>query len=163
MITQEDLALEGYVGITVAYKSFNPNLGNKNDLIKSFRTHAYRYITNMMMTYCRKFSHVLSISERSAREEIGVVNDIGIVRIDHETNGVEFDIPVGSGVELNSDMEEYFFVGFSELERDLVRGHVIDGHTITKLSKDCDMTKSQVSKIIKSVMERMRGRAENYV
>src|SRR5690554_797921 len=69
MITQEDLATEGYVGVTVAYESFDPSMGATDNIAQSFRTYAFPYIKNAMLTYCRKFGHSLSISEKSARTD----------------------------------------------------------------------------------------------
>jgi RNA polymerase sigma factor (sigma-70 family) len=171
MITQEDLASHGYLAATVAYKSFDPNLAFNTDLVTAFRTYAFPYIRSAMMTYCRKFSHPMSISEKSAREEWGTISSIGIVHIDH-MNGAkcggdesdQFDIPIGSGVDsLEQDINDYFFAGFTEFERKLVRDHMIDGYSLQELSSRYNISKSRAGEIIRGLTDRMRERAENYV
>ncbi len=163
MISQEDLALEGYVGVTIAYRSFNTGLGHTNDVIQSFRTHAFPYIKNAMLTYCRKFGHSLSISEKAERDDLGSIIRIGVVHIDQFDDDKEFDIPVGSGVEISQDVDEYFLAGFTKFERDLVKDHMIDGYSLQELSNRHSISKSRAGEIIRKLTDRMKTRAENYV
>lgn len=163
MISQEDLALEGYVGVTIAYRSFNAGLGHTDDVVRSFRTHAYPYIKNAMLTYCRKFGHSLSISEKAARDDLGVIINIGVIHIDQFDEDKEFDIPVGSGVEISQDVDEYFLAGFTKFERNLVKDHMIDGCSLQELSNEHGVSKSRAAEIIRKLTNRMRTRAENYV
>lgn len=164
MITQEDLATEGYIGLTVAYESFDPNLGATDNVAQSFRTYAYPYIKNAMLTYCRKFGHSLSISEKSARYDFREMIDIGVVHIDQLDDDEEFDIPVGSGVEpSHDDIEDYFFTGFTDFERNLVRDHIIEGCSLQEVSDRHGLSKSRAGEILRSLTDRMRVRAEEYV
>lgn len=164
MVTQEDLALEGFVGATLAYESFDPSRGYTDDMVRSFRTHAFPYIKNAMLTYCRKFGHSLSISEKAAREEYGDLIGIGVIHIDQFDDDEEFDIPVGSGIDhCSQDVEDYFLAGFSQLERDLVKGHIIDGYSLQELSDTHRISKSRAGEIIRGLTDRMKQRAENYV
>lgn len=163
MISQEELALEGYLGVTIAYRSFNTSLGYTNDVVRSFRTHAYPYIKNAMLTYCRKFSHPLSISEKAARNDMGSILNIGVIHIDQFDEDKEFDIPTGSGVEISQDVDEYFLAGFTELERNLVKNHMIDGYSLQELSDRHSISKSRAGEIIRKLTDRMKTRAENYV
>lgn len=163
MITQEDLATEGYVGVTVAYESFNPNLGATSNIAQSFRTYVYPYIKNAMLTYCRKFGHTLSISEKSARFDLPEMAGIGVVHIDQLDEDEEFDIPAGSGVESLSDVEDFFFAGFSEFERNLVKDHIIEGYSLQELSDRHGLSKSRAGEILRGLTDRMRSKAEEYV
>lgn len=169
MISQEDLAGQGFFGVMTAYRSFDPSVGYDDNLIPWFRSHAYPYIRNAMLTYCRKFSHSLSISEKAAREDWGEICNIGVIHIDHQHNsrdehGAAFDIPVGSGVDMiGQDVDDYFLAGFSQLERNLVKDHLIDGYSLQEVSIRHQISKSRASEMIKGLKGRMRGRAENYV
>ena len=169
MISQEDLAQHGFLGAMTAYESFDPSKGYDDNLIPWFRSHAYPYIKNAMLTYCRKFSHSLSISEKSAREDWGEICSIGVTHIDHLRHGggdehSSFDIPIGSGMDiLEQDIDDYFFAGFSQLERDLARDHLIDGYSLQEVSKRHQLSKSRASEIIRGLKDRMRARAEEYV
>lgn len=168
MISIEDLAAQGSLAATTAYSSFNPALATNPDLITAFRTHAYPYIKNAMLTYCKKFSHPLSISEKSARDEWGNVTSIGIIHIDQtyadsEDGQEQFDIPVGSGVEvLGYDAEEYFFAGFSDFERSLIKGYILDEYSLQELANQHKLSKSRVGEIIRNLTDRMKCRAECY-
>lgn len=172
MISQEDLALEGYVGITIAYTSFDPNFGYTNNSAKvSFRTYAYPYMKNAMLTYCRKFGHQLSISEKSARDDLDVLRAINILHIDNDEDGrlhsndyTTFDIPIGSGVDiLEQDVDDYFLAGFTEFERNLVKDHLINGYSLAEVSGRHQISKSRASEIIRGLKERMIERAKRYV
>ena len=172
MISKEDLSLEGYLGATTAYQSFNPVLGFSDDAAVSFRTHAYLYINNAMLTYCRKFSHPLSISEKSARNDWGEIISIGVVFIDEQRrrdatrsfDETMFDIPVGSGVDVSHlDIESYFLAGFSSLERNLVKDHFIDGCTLRSLSKRYQLSWQRIGEIVRKLRDRLRERVKNYV
>ena len=166
MISHEDLALEGYMGATLAYQSFDPMLCYTTNIVKSFRTHAFPYIKNAILTYCQKFSHQLSISQKCARDDWDTLIKIGVVHIDRQyglNSDMQFDIPIGSGVDfVQQDIEDYFLVGFSELERNLVKDYIIDGYSLQELSDRYDICKTTVRKMITRLTERMRGRAIDY-
>ena len=162
MITQEYIAGEGFFATVVAYKSFLPERGSSDNPRVSFRTHAFPYITNAMLVYCRKFGHPMSIGEKAARDELGHIRDIGVVHIDQFDDDDEFDIPAGSGVESSQDVEDYFMVGFTELQKDLIRGHILDGYPLQVVSDRNGISKSRASEIIRELKGRMKERAENY-
>lgn len=162
MISQEDLALEGYVGVTLAYESFDPNMGYTQNIPQSFRTHAFLYIKNAMLTYCRRFSHSLSISEKAARYDAKGLINIGVIHIDQLDDDEEFDIPVGSGVETSNDIDDYFLVGFTDFERGLVKDHIIHGYSLQEVSTRYGLSKSRAREVIRVLTERMRERAEKY-
>lgn len=170
MISQEDLAQQGFFGAMTAYESFDLSKGYDNNLIPWFRSHAYPYIKHAMLTYCRRFSHSLSISEKAARIDWGKVSSVGVLHIDqiHWGEGRDgkdqFDIPTSSGIDsLEQDIDDYFFAGFSQLERNLVRDHLIDGYSLQEVSKRHQLSKSRASEIIRGLKDRMRVRAEEYV
>ena len=162
MISQEDLSLEGYVGMTIAYESFDPSLGHTDNVNTSFRTYIYPYVKNAMSTYCRKFSHSLTISEKSARDDMHSLLNIGIVHIDQFDDNEKFDIPIGSGVQTSEDMNEYFLAGFSQFERELVKDHMIDGYSLQEISHRHQISKSRAGEIIRDLTERLKQKAENY-
>ena len=161
MISQENLAQEGYVGLTVSYDSFDPNLGHTKDVAQSFRTHCYPYIKNAMLTYCRKYGHALSISEKAARDEFKDIISIGVVHMDQLDEDEEFDLPIGSGMESFQE-EDYLLEGFSEFERSLVRDNMIDGYSLQEISERHSVSKSRAGEILRRLTERMRIKAENY-
>jgi len=175
MISQEDLAQQGFYGAMTAYQSFNMSVGYDNNIIPWFRSHAYPYIKNAMLTYCRKFSHPLSISEKAAREDWGALANVGIVYLDdvRDSGNVNdptgsrdpmMEAPMGSGIdETAQDVDDYFLAGFSQLERDLVKDHLIDGFSLQEVSKRHQISKSRASEIIRGLKDRMRVRAEAYV
>lgn len=163
MVTQEDLTLEGYAAVTVAYQSFDPNLGHTTDVAQSFRTHVYPYVRAAMQTYCRKFGHSLSISEKAARDDFGDILSIGIIHMDQLDEDTEFDIPIGSGVKISEDVDEYFMRGFSELERALIRDYMIDDYSLEEVSQRHGLSKSRAREIIHGLRERMKVRAKDYV
>ena len=164
MIDPQDLAGEGYAAVVVAYQSFNPDLGHTDDAVQSFRTHAFPYIKNAMLTYCRKFGHSLSISEKAARDEFQDIISIGVVHMDQLDEDESFDVPVGSGMDSSQeDVEDFFMAGFSDFERSLVRDHVIEGYSLQEVSARHNLSKSRAGEIIRGLTERMKGRAEKYV
>jgi RNA polymerase sigma factor (sigma-70 family) len=163
MITHEDLATEGYVGVTVAYPSFNPDLGASDNVAQSFRTYAYPYIKSAMQTYCKKFSHALSISEKAARLHFQDITEIGTIYIDQLEENEEFDIPVASGIKFDSDIEDYLFIGFTNFERELMRDHIICDYSLQEVARRHGLSKSRVGEIVRDLTQRMKGRAEKYV
>ena len=169
MISQEDLAQQGFYGTMTAYQSFDTSVGYDDNIIPWFRSHAYPYIRNAMLTYCRKFSHSLSISEKAAREDWSEISSIGVVHIDNLNSDTghdhdKFDIPIGSGLDaLEQDIDDYFLAGFSQLERNLVKDHLIDGYSLQEVSKRHQLSKSRASEIIRGLRDRMKARAEDYV
>jgi RNA polymerase sigma factor (sigma-70 family) len=155
MISQGDLVSEGYIGATVAYQTFDPTKA-------SFRTYAFPYIINAMLTYCRKFSHALSISERSAREDFPMIAGISVIHIDQYDDDTEFDIPVGSGVETTQDVDEYFLIGFNDFERELIKEYMLDEYSLQDLAIRHNMSKSRIGEIMRGLTDRMKMRAQNY-
>ena len=163
MLSEEDIAHEGYIGVTVAYTSFDPNKGHTDDMVKSFRTHCFPYIKSAMLTYCRKFGHSLSISEKAARYDFNDLIGIGIVHMDQLPEDESFDLPIGSGVDATQDVDEYFMTGFTQLERNMIRDNVIDGYSLQEVADRYNLSKSRAGEILRGLMERMRARAEDYV
>lgn len=156
MISMEDLENEGMLAASVAYNSFN--LAYEC----TFKTHAYQYMRHAMNTYCRKFCHVLSISEKDTRNHLDEMLGVGILRIDQKQDSEtdEFDIPVGSGVESYYDIDEFFFTGFSLFERSLATDHLINDMSLQQLSRKYGVSKSRVGSIINGLKARMRTRIE---
>jgi len=115
-----------------------------------------------MLTYCRKFGHSLSISEKDARSEFKNIINIGVVHIDQLNEDEEFDLPVGSGVEVSRDADEYLLAGFSEFERKLIRDNIIEGYSLQEIAGRYSLSKSRTGEILRSLTRRMRKRAENY-
>ena len=137
-------------------------MGHTSDIAKSFRTHCYPYIKNAMQTYCRKFGHALSISEKAARNEFKDIISIGVVHMDQMDEDEDFDLPVGSGVEISHDVDNYLLAGFSEFERNLIKDNMIDGYSLQEISERYSLSKSRAGEILRGLTERMRIRAQNY-
>lgn len=159
MIDPADLLSEALLAATTAYISFDVTRG------VTFKTHAFPYMKHAVQTYCNKFCHILTISEKAARDNLGAMTDIGILRIDQHPageDGGEFDIPVGSGLDLHYDIEEFFFAGFSELEKNLVRDYLVNDLSIRELSAKYNISKSRIGSIISGLTHRMQERARNY-
>lgn len=162
MITQEDLAREGFVAVVAAYRSFNPGLAS-NNLHRSFRTFVFPYINNAMNTYCRRFAHTLSISEKAARFGFQDMININVIHMDQLDEDSEFDVPVGSGIETSHDIDEYFFAGFSDFERTLAKERFLDGYTLLEVANRNGLSKSRAGEILRGLTERIKIKAENYV
>jgi len=158
------------MGATIAYQSFDLTLCHTNNVVKSFRTHAFPYIKNAILTYCQRFSHQLSISQKCARDDWETLINIGVIHIDHQYklnsdsgHDAQFDIPMGSGVDfIQQDIEDYFLSGFSELERNLVKDYIIDGYSFQELSNRHGICKTKARKMIIRLTERMKERATDY-
>ena len=159
MISHGDVVSEGYIGVMRAYNAFDPNGG------AAFKTFAFTPIRNAMLAYCRKFSHTLTISEKAARDDMGQLNGIGVVHIDQldTGEGEGFDIPIGSGVEVSGDVDEYFFRGFTELEAALARDHLMEGFSLQEVANRHDLSKTRAREIIQGLKARMQERANRYV
>ncbi len=167
MITFDDLVNEGELAAVVAYQSFDQTLGVASNAAASFRTHAYPYINAAIRTYCRKFAHVLSISERDTRDHLDLIHDIGVVHIDAHSHKVKeadrFDIPIGSGVEVTHEISKNMFVGLSTLETKLIKGHILEGYSLKILASECGLSKSRVGQIIRRAKSKMKERIQDYV
>ena len=159
MISHADVVSEGMIGVMRAYNAFDPNGG------AAFKTFAFTPIRNAMLAYCRKFSHTLTISEKAARDDMGTLNGIGVVHIDqlNVDEGETFDIPVGSGVEVQNDAEEFFFRGFTDFEAQLARDHLVEGYSLQEIAMRHDMSKTRAREIIQELKVRMQSRADRYV
>jgi len=162
MIAQENLAQEGYVAVMVAYESFDPLKASSKDMVRAFRTHAFPYIKNAMLVYCRKFCHTLSISDKDARYDFDKMVSVGVVHMDQLDEDEEFDLPVGSGVEVSQDVDDYFLVGFSDFERKIVRDHIINGYSLQEVANIYGISKSRAREVVDSLKRRMRSRIEGY-
>ena len=154
MISMEDLTNEGLLAAATAYTSFDHTRGFM------FKTHAFPYVKHAMQTYCRKFCHVLSISEKESRLHLDEMLDVGVLRIDQRTNendDSDFDIPVGSGLEFTHDVDEYF-VGFSEFERQVAKDHFLNDMSTRELAMKYNVSRSRVGSIVQDLARRMRER-----
>lgn len=164
MVTVNDLKDEGYLAAIVAYQTFDHRLGATSNYMQSFRTYAYRYIKTAMSAYCRRYNHVLSISERDSRDHMDVINDIQVIHIDHQTeNSDGFDIPVGSGVEAPQEVSDHLFVGLSTLETNLIKGHIIDECSLQELAVQYGLSKSRAGELIREAKNKMKERGRDYV
>lgn len=163
MITQEDLALEGFAAIVAAYASFDPVRASNEDLNKAFRTFVFPYMNNAMKTYCRKFGHALSISEKAARFGFNDMIGINVIHMDQLHEESEFDIPVGSGIESSCDVDDFFFAGFSEFERKISKERFLEGCTLQEIADRNGMSKSRTGEVLRGLTERLRIKAEDYV
>jgi RNA polymerase sigma factor (sigma-70 family) len=159
MIDVEDLVNEGMLAAATAYTSFDHKRG------VLFHTHAYLYVQHAMDAYCRKFSHVLTISEKESRDHLGELNNLGVLRIDQESSqGNDFDIPNSSGMESSQcDVEDYFFAGFSTFEKNLARDNMVNGLSISELASKYNVSRSRVGVILQDLKDRMKDRAQRYV
>lgn len=153
MVSIEDLTNEGFLAAATAYISFDHTRGF---LLK---THAYPYMKYAMQTYCRKFCHVLSISEKEARVHLDDMLNVGVLRIDQKQDdeNSDFDIPVGSGVDI-SNVGEYFFIGFSAFEKRLAQDYFLNDLSTRELSLKYNVSRSRVGSIIQDLTRRMRDR-----
>ena len=164
MIRTDDLETEGYLGATVAYQTFDYRQGATNNHIQSFRTYAFPYIKAAMNAYCRRYSHVLSISERDSRDNMNSINSIQVVRIDQPQKDADyFDIPVGSGMELPQEVSEHLFAGLSALEVKLIKGHILEDHSLQELADEHGLSKSRTGEIVRAAKNKMKERVVDYV
>ena len=157
LIDREELRNEALLAATIAYGSFDPERGCR------FKTHAFPYMQNAMNTFCRRYCHVLSISEKDARTHLGDMLGVGIMRIDQhqDENGEEFDIPVGSGVEANYDLADFLFTGFTAFERTIATEYFLEEKSLQNIAHKYNMSKSRVGSIIAGLRTRMARRAED--
>lgn len=160
LVSQEDLISEGITSAIAVYKNFDPAKG-------TWCSYTYMYVLNAMCTFSKKNCHQLSISEKEARDHLGDMTNIGVVRIsredrDHDGNG-SFDIPVGSGVEVGeNEFEEFYFRGFAQSEIDIFKDHILNDKTLQEIANKYDIAKSNVFMIIDKMSQRMRERVEYY-
>ncbi len=153
MVSIEDLTNEGLLAAATAYTSFDYSRGFL------FKTHAFPYIKHAMQTYCRKFCHVLSISEKESRLHLDDMLNVGVLRIDQKQDdeNSDFDIPVGSGVDI-SNVGEYFFIGFSAFEKLLAQDYFLNDLSTRELSLKYNVSRSRVGSIMQDLTRRMRDR-----
>jgi len=159
MIEVGDLVNEGMIASNTAYNSFDPS----KDVL--FSTYAFPYARHAMDAYCRKFCHVLSISEKDSREHLQKMTDTGVLRIDQQSSSEEgqFDIPVSSGLDALSDTEEFLFSGLSDLEKEIARLSFIEGMTTREIAAKFNISKSRVSNILQQAKERMQIKAKKFL
>jgi RNA polymerase sigma factor (sigma-70 family) len=159
MIEVGDLVNEGMIASNTAYNSFDPT----KDVL--FSTHAFPYARHAMDAYCRKFCHVLSISEKDSREYLQEMTGTGVLRIDQQSSSEEgqFDIPVVSGLDSVSDTEEFLFSSLSDIERDVARLSLIEGMTTREIAAKFNISKSRVSNILRQAKERLKIKAEEFL
>lgn len=153
MVSMEDLINEGLLAAATAYTSFDHTRGYL------FKTHAFPYVKHAMQTYCRKFCHVLSISEKESRNHLDEMLGVGILRIDqkHDNESSDFDIPIGSGVDI-STVDEYFFIGFSAFEKRLAQDYFLNDLSTRELAVKYGVSRSRVGSIVQDLTRRMRER-----
>jgi len=156
MITQQDLVSEGMLATVTAYMSFDPTRG------VLFRTYSYPYIRYAMQTYCRKFSHPLSISEKYARENFGSIMNIDIVYIDQLDEDTEFDIPIGSGINTLSDIDDGYMMGFTDFERNILKDHIFNQLSLQVLSQKYGLSKTRMGVIVNQLKDRIKERIQYY-
>lgn len=154
----DDLISEGFIAANTAYNSYDPKFG------ATFVTYAYPYIRHAMDSYCRRYCHVLTISEKESRDYLGDLINRSVLRIDQDdsSDGNEFDIPASSGLEVEFDVDDYFFAGFSSFEKELARSNMIEGKTINELAVKYNISRSRIGVIIKELKDRMKEKAEEY-
>lgn len=175
MIETADLLSEALLAATTAYQTFDHTRG------VSFKTYAYPYMRHAVQTYCNKFCHSLTISEKAARYDLKRMTEIGILRLDQSplqfdqddsgsesTNTTSCDTRLclpdaASGIYTKIDMDEFFFAGFSATERELAREFLLNDLSIRELSIKYDISKSRVGSILSDLRNRMQEKARQYV
>ena len=157
MVTMEDLINEGNLAASLAYGNFDISRGC------TFKTHAFPYMRYAMNTYCRRYSHVLSISEKETRSRMDDLREIGVMRIDQYNQDDEdhdFDIPQTSGMDMGFDFDEYYFAGFSHFEKALAIDYFIEEVSLQELSARHGVSKSRAGSIIQELKHRMKSRVQ---
>ncbi len=162
IVSQQDLVSEGVTAACAVYKNFDPAKG-------AWTSYTYMYVLNAMQTFCKKNCHQLSISEKEARDHLGDMTNIGVIRIDrvngHKDDGNHpaFDIPSASGVEYHHDeFEEFYFRGFAPLEVAMFKEHILEDKTLQEIANKYGVSKSNVYTTIDRLSKRMRERVEYY-
>lgn len=161
IVSQQDLVSEGMMAACNAYKNFDPAKG-------AWTSYTYMYVLNAVQTFCKKNCHQLSISEKEARDHLGEMTKIGIVRIDQPRGRSDeqersMDIPAGSGVEPGeNEFEEFYFRGFSPLEVAMFKEHIFEDKTLQEIAKKYNVSKSSVYTTIDRLSKRMRERVSYY-
>jgi RNA polymerase sigma factor (sigma-70 family) len=160
LVSQQDLVSEGITAACTVYKNFDPSKG-------AWTSYTYMYVLNAMQTFCKRNCHQLSISEKEARNHLGDMTKIGVVRIDSRPGGgddeKQFDIPVGSGIEVGqNEFEEFYFRGFAPLEVAMFKEHVLEDKTLQEIAIKYGVSKSNVYTTIDRLSQRMRERVEYY-
>ncbi len=154
MITDQDLISEGTLATVTAYKSFDPTRGIL------FRTYAYPYIRYAMQTYCRKFSHPLSISEKCARDDFGSIMNIPVIHIDQLDEDTEFDIPMGSGLNLPQELDVLYMTGFTDFERATFVDYVFNQLSLQELSHKYGRSKTRMGVIMNQLKDRIKTKVQ---
>jgi len=160
LITVDDLRDEALLAAATAYASYDPTRG------AMFITYVYPYMRHAMHTYCKKFGHVLTISEKDSRDFMEEINGIGVLRIDQRvvnTDGEEFDIPVGSGAKCSLDVDDFFLRGFNTLEREIIKDHYLGEYSLREIAIRHRISKPRVGAMIRDLTDRMKERAGRYV
>lgn len=162
VIDSSDLFNEAILGAATAYRTYDPNRG------VLFKTYAYPYMKHLIESHCKRYCHSLTISEKASRDNLCDMTDVGLIYIDQlidneQYSENDFDIPVGSGVEYSDDVNEYFFMGFSNFEKQIARDHMINNYSLAELAIKYSISKSRAGSIIKGLIERMKDRARRYV
>lgn len=159
IVSQEDLISEGITAACNAYKNFDPSKG-------AWTSYTYMYVLNAMQTFWKKNCHQLSISEKESRDHLEDMTKINIVRIareDRDHGSINFDIPVGSGVEVGQDeFEEFYFRGFSPVDVAMFKEHVFEDKTLQEIAFKYKVSKSNVYTTIQKLSQRMKDRIEYY-
>ena len=158
MINRHDLISEGIASATTVYSEFDPSKG------VLFKTFAYPYCKHAMDSYCRRFSHPLTISEKASRRDLPTLHDVGILRIDQQiySEEGEFDIPGSSGIESSVEVYEFAFKGLSPIHKKIAFDRFVNDMTIDEIARRYEIPSSTVFTILKKSKQKIQNRMENY-
>jgi len=157
LVSKADLLSEGITAACSAYKNYDPSKG-------AWCSYTYMYVQNAMQTYCKKFCHSLSITEKDSRDNLADLTSIGVLHIDQQLeDGAKFDLPVGSGIEVGeNEIDEFYFRGFSSFETSLLKEHILEEKTLQEIAIKYKMSKSSVYTVVARLLERMKERIDYY-
>lgn len=160
LVSKPDLISEGVTAACNVYKNFDPAKGK-------WTSYTFMYVLNAMQTFAKRNCHQLSISEKEARNHLCDMTKIGVVRIHREDRarhgGETFDIPVGSGVEIDqNEVDEFYFRGFSQMEVEIFKEHVFEDKTFQQISNERNLSKSSIYLIIERLSRRMKERIQEH-
>ena len=158
MISRKDLIGEAITAACAVYDRFNPALAGWN-------TFTYLYALNAMQTYCKKYNHPFSISEKDARDDFTYLNSIAVMRLDQisqDGDEYQFDIPAASGMAITEqEIEETYFKGMSEPDVTMLKAYIFGKETMYSIGQRYNMSKSKVYNIIHRALNRIKEKLEN--
>lgn len=161
IISKQDLVSEGIAAACSAYRNFDPAKG-------AWCSYVYMYIKNAMQTFCKKFCHSLSISEKESREYLGDMTKIGVTRIDaplsDDQQSSDYLLPPSaSGVDIHADdLDEFYLRGFQPIEITMFKEHLLEDRTLQDIANRHGVTKSTVNTTINMMYARIKERIEYY-